>query len=100
MLSQFLLPAVATGIQNGKLQSADGCALKKLRQEPFILQRKQKRKRLIAARRFQPVPVRKQLSGCFGVSMQRRPRDVQKPPPHFDALCRAVCKYIVQNTLP
>ena len=100
MPRQRFLPTIPTDLQNIELQSVEERALKKLRYKPLVIQRNQKRKRLIVSWRIQPIPVQKQFFGCFWVSFQRRFCDVQKTSPHLHALFRVVCKYIIQNTFP
>ena len=100
MPRQRFLPTIQTDLQNIELQSVEERAFKKLRREPLILQRNQKRKRLIVRWRLQPIPVREQFLSSFGVGFQRRLCNIQKPSPHLHALFRVVCKHIIQNTFP
>ena len=100
MPRQRFLPTIPTDLQNIELQSVEVRAFKKLRYKPLVIQRDQKRKRLIVSWRIQPIPVREQFLGCFGIGFQRRFCDVQKPPPHLHPFFRVVCKHIVQNALP
>ena len=100
MPRQRFLPTIPTDLQNIELQSVKVRALKNLRYKPLVIQRDQKRKRLIVRWRLQPVPVQEQFLGCFGIGFQRRFCDVQKPPPHLHPFFQVVCKHIIQNTFP
>lgn len=100
MPRQRFLPTIPTDLQNTELQSAEVRALKNLRHKPRILQRDQKRKRLIVRWRLQPIPVREKFFGSFGVGFQIRLCDIQKPAPHLHPFFRVVCKHIIQNTFP